>query len=105
MTVPPNVAEERLLSKRSLPKSTPEPAPVPATESLEGISTISHTSSKGGSSSNAFPSGSFIAASLSSAPPDPGVKSRQNDPVQDSGSHFWLHSHPRTHHHYCRYSS
>ena len=86
--VTPDVAKGQLLSKPSPPRSTPEPAPAPATGSLEGISTISHTSSREGSSSNMPPSGKFTAASLSSTPPDPGSKSQQNDPAQGSGEPF-----------------
>ena len=92
----PDDLETRLLSRPNSPTNPkPEPTPAPATESLEGISGISHTSSRGGSSSNTLPSDGFTSESLSSAPPDPRViKGRQNDVSPEFwSSHLWLSSH------------
>jgi hypothetical protein len=51
----PEIAEELLLTQPSPPKPLPDPDPTNATGSIEGISTVSHTSSRDGTSSNSTP--------------------------------------------------
>ena len=71
----PEVVKKLSLSKPSAPKSPPEPDPTTAAESIEGIGSISHTSSGDGTSSNG-------------TPPDLGPPIRQNDSAQGSGEPF-----------------
>jgi hypothetical protein len=71
----PELAVRLLLSKPSAPKPLTEPDLTPAAESIEGISSISHTSSRDGTGSN-------------STPPGLGPPSRQNDPEKGSGEPF-----------------
>jgi hypothetical protein len=96
--IAPDDLETRLLSKpNSPPKPKPEPTSAPVTESLKGISSISHASSRGGSSSNTLPSDSFTLGTLSSTPPDPrAVKDGQNDGTQSSGESLLVFE-PHTH--------
>ena len=68
----PKIVVELLLSKPTSPEPPTEPDPTHTAESIEGISSISHTSSRDGASSN-------------STPPGLGPPSHQNDTAQGSG--------------------